>query len=165
LPAELVIFGVGVSPDLGFAHEFVLARDGGVVTDESLRVSDSVWVAGDIASVNGRRIEHWRVAQQHGRAAALAMMGQKACYQGVPYFWTYHFGRRLGYLGHASEWDETVIHGDLEGGEFMVFYLQGKRVKAVLNCGMETQMAALSEPMRGELTVDDAPVRNIIHGQ
>jgi NADPH-dependent 2,4-dienoyl-CoA reductase/sulfur reductase-like enzyme/nitrite reductase/ring-hydroxylating ferredoxin subunit len=159
---DLVILGVGVTPELGFAHDLPLAKDGGIATDERLRASDCVWVAGDIASVNGLRIEHWRVAQQHGRAAALAMLGGESCYRGVPYFWTYHFGRRLGYLGHASEWDETVIHGDLDGEEFMVFYLKDSLVKAVLNCGMETQMASLSEPMRGPLTLNHEPVRNII---
>jgi len=165
VPADLVILGVGVTPELGFAHDLPIAKDGGIATDERLRAGDCVWVGGDIASVNGLRIEHWRVAQQHGRVAALAMMGRNACYQGVPYFWTYHFGRRLGYLGHASDWDDTFIHGDLEGDEFMVFYLKGRLIKAVLNVGMETQMASLSEPMRGELTLDGEPARNIIRGQ
>jgi len=165
IPADLVILGVGVTPELGFPHDLPLAEDGGIATDEHLRARHSVWVAGDIASVNGLRMEHWRVAQQQGRVAALAMTGRNSCYQGVPYFWTYHFGKRLGYLGHASDWDRIYIHGHLDGEEFMVFYLKEKRVKAVLNCGMETLMASLAEPMRGHLTLDDQPVRNIIRGQ
>jgi NADPH-dependent 2,4-dienoyl-CoA reductase/sulfur reductase-like enzyme len=157
LPAGLVIMGVGVSPALDFEHDLPLAeKGGGISTDNSLRAAGDVWVAGDIANVNGARTEHWRVAQQHGRVAAIAMMGQKTKYEGVPFFWTYHFGKRLGYLGHGEDWDETFVKGDVSGFEFMIFYLKKGRLQAVLNCGFESQMAALAEPMRGNLTLDEA---------
>jgi hypothetical protein len=84
------------------------------------------------------------------------MLGQDATYEGVPFFWTYHFGKRLGYLGHAVDWDETFVKGDLAGKEYMVFYLKNDIVHAVLNCGFETQLAALSEPMRSKLTLPAA---------
>jgi NADPH-dependent 2,4-dienoyl-CoA reductase/sulfur reductase-like enzyme len=151
----MVIMGVGVSPDLEFEHDLPVSEEGGIKTDNSLRAAEHVWVAGDIANVEGTRIEHWRVAQQHGRIAALGMLGQTSNYQGGPYFWTYHFGKRLGYLGHASEWDDTFVKGSLESLEFLVLYLKSLRVVAVLNCGCESLMAAVAEPMRGNLTLKD----------
>jgi NADPH-dependent 2,4-dienoyl-CoA reductase/sulfur reductase-like enzyme len=157
LAASLVIMGIGVNPALDFEHDLPLAENGGgIATDSSLCAASQVWVAGDIANINGTRIEHWRVAQQHGRVAAIAMMGQKTKYEGVPFFWTYHFGKRLGYLGHGEDWDETFVKGDVSGFEFMIFYLKKGRLQAVLNCGFESQMAALAEPMRGNLTLDEA---------
>jgi NADPH-dependent 2,4-dienoyl-CoA reductase/sulfur reductase-like enzyme len=157
IAADLVIMGVGVSPDLDFEHDLPIdEKSGGIKTDKSLSAADSIWVAGDIASVNGSRIEHWRVAQQHGRIAGLAMAGNKVQYQGVPYFWTYHFGKRLGYLGRAEKWDQTFVKGDIDKFEFIVFYLNGGRVEAVLNCEFESQMAALAELMRNKPTLDEA---------
>ncbi len=157
LPADLVIMGVGVSPELGFTHDLPAATNGGgIKTDTSLRATQAVWVAGDIANMNGTRIEHWRVAQQHGRIAALGMMGQNATYEGVPFFWTYHFGKTLNYLGHAERWDETFIKGDIDELKFMVFYIRGGRVTAVLSCEYESQTAALAELMRGKLTLKEA---------
>jgi NADPH-dependent 2,4-dienoyl-CoA reductase/sulfur reductase-like enzyme len=157
VPGDLVIMGVGVSPELDFEHDLPVAEQGGGIrTDSSLRAAQAVWVAGDIANVNGRRIEHWRVAQQHGRMAALGMLGQKENYDGVPFFWTYHFGKRFGYLGHAENWDETFVKGDVSGLQFMIFYIKKGRIRAVLNCGFESQMAALAEPMRGSLALDEA---------
>jgi NADPH-dependent 2,4-dienoyl-CoA reductase/sulfur reductase-like enzyme/nitrite reductase/ring-hydroxylating ferredoxin subunit len=154
---ELAIMGVGVSPDLDFEHDLpVDEKSGGIKTDSSLAVAPGVWVAGDIASVNGSRIEHWRVAQQHGRLAALAMTGTKPQYEGVPYFWTYHFSKRLGYLGQAEKWDQTFVKGNIDKFEFIVFYINGGRVEAVLNCEFETQMAALAELMRSKPTLDEA---------
>jgi NADPH-dependent 2,4-dienoyl-CoA reductase/sulfur reductase-like enzyme len=62
---DFVILGVGVEPDLKFEHDLPLAADGGVLTEESLRARDKVWVAGDIANVAGLRIEHWRTAPSY----------------------------------------------------------------------------------------------------
>ena len=165
IPAELVIMGVGVEPELGFEHDLPLAPEGGGVrTDATLRAAGSVWVAGDIANVDGTRIEHWRLAEQHGRVAALAMlepaagtgMGHQVRYQGVPFFWTFHFGKRLGYLGQAKEWDEIVTDGQVEELDFLSFYVKDGLVKAFLSCGRDTQTAALAERMRASLTVAEA---------
>jgi apoptosis-inducing factor 3 len=162
IPTDLVVMGVGVSPALDFEHDLPVDENGGVRTDNSLRAANTVWVAGDIANVNGLRIEHWRVAQQHGRVAALAMLGQKVMHEGVPFFWTYHFGKRLGYLGHAEDWDATFVKGDIDGLEFIIFYLKNGRVEAVLNCGFESQTAALAELMRGKPTIEEALHPNFV---
>ena len=150
VPADMVIFGVGVEPDLGFAHDLPLAeKGGGLRTDGTLRAKANVWVAGDLASVDGTRIEHWRLAQQHGRVAARGMLGQDARYDGVPFFWTFHFGKRIGYLGHATEWDEVVSDGDVAGLEFVQFFVKSGKVEAVLTCGRDHQTAVLAEVLRG----------------
>jgi len=155
--ADLVVMGVGIEPELGFAHDLPLAEHGGGIrVDASLRAAGRVWVAGDIASVDGTRIEHWRLAQQHGRVAALAMQGREAQYEGVPFFWTFHFGKRLGYLGHAKQWDRIVTDGDVATLEFINLYVQDGLVKAALSCGRDRQMAGLAERMRGPLTLEQA---------
>ncbi|HEX3893991.1 MAG TPA: FAD-dependent oxidoreductase [Terracidiphilus sp.] len=157
LQADVVIAGVGVSPALNFSHDLPLSDKGGIRVDNSLRAAAGVWVAGDIAAIDGSRIEHWRVAQQHGRVAALAMIGDEAHYGGVPFFWTYHFGKRIDYLGASSHWDEIAFDGDPEEMKFTAFYLKndgGERmVEAVLSCGRETETAMLAEMMRTPITL------------
>ncbi len=163
VPADVVIEGVGVTPALGFKHDLPLAEEGkGVRVDGTLRAAGRVWVAGDIANVDGVRIEHWRLAEQHGRVAAKAMLGQEARYEGVPFFWTFHFGKRLGYLGHAEEWDEIVVEGDVAGMEFVTSYVQGGTVKAVLTCGRDAATARLAEVLRGEVGLEE--VRRAVAG-
>lgn len=154
IAADLVIEGVGVQPELGFAHDLPLAPNGGgIAADESLCALEHVWVAGDIANVNGTRIEHWRLAQQHGQIAALSMLGRDAKYDGVPFFWTFHFGKRLGYLGHANEWDEIVTEGDIRAFAFVNLYVKDAVVKAVLTCGQDSKTALLAEVMRTQPTL------------
>ncbi len=156
LAADLVLFGVGVSPALSFDHDLPLAKQGGgIAVDDTLRAADNVFVAGDIASVNGTRIEHWRLAEQHGTLAAHNMLGFGEHYESVPFFWTFHFGKRFGYLGHAKEWDEVVYDGDVEGLTFLAFYVKDGKVAAVLSCGRDHDTAALAEPMREPLSLAD----------
>ena len=156
LTADLVLFGVGVSPTLSFEHSLPLAEQtGGLATDNTLCVTDTVFVAGDIASVDGTRIEHWRLAEQHGMLAARNMLGFNEHYAGVPFFWTFHFGKRFGYLGHADSWDEIVYDGDVEALTFLAFYIKEGKVAAVLSCGRDHDTAALAEPMRQSLSIAD----------
>ena len=156
LAADLVLFGVGVSPTLSFEHDLPPAeKGGGVAVDDTLRAADGVFVGGDIASVNGTRIEHWRLAEQHGALAARNMLGFQQHYTGVPFFWTFHFGKRFGYLGHATEWDEIIYDGDVEALTFLAFYIKDGIVAAVLSCGRDHDTASLAEPMRNRSTLAD----------
>ena len=116
--------------------------------DAQLRVEEGLFAAGDIAAFPLRgdgqpvRVEHWRVAEQHGRLAAGNMLGGAKAYDAVPYFWTIHFMKRLDYIGHAEHWDEIVIDGDLKEPQFAAFYVERGRVSAVAGWGRDRQMAA-----------------------
>jgi apoptosis-inducing factor 3 len=138
-------------------------KDGGFDTDAHLRVADGLYAAGDIAAFplygtrSRIRVEHWRVAQQHGRVAALNMLGKAIAYDAVPYFWTIHFLKRLDYVGHCEKWDDIVIDGDLDKPEFCAFYVSGDTVEAVAGWGRDRQMAAALQLLteRRDWRVDD----------
>ena len=162
LPADLVVVGVGVRPATDFVEGVERAKDGGLPVDASMRVAQDVYAAGDIAAFplppdgTRTRIEHWRVAQQQARVAAANMLGGSAAYDGVPFFWTYHYGQNFEYLGHAETWDEEVVEGEIERQNFVALLLRRKRVAAVVACGRQRTTAALAERMREPLPVDEA---------
>jgi apoptosis-inducing factor 3 len=158
---DFVILGVGVEPSLKFEHDLPLAADGGILTDESLRAKDEVWVAGDIANVAGLRIEHWRVAQQHGMHAAKQMLGQRTPLRNVPFFWTYHFDKTIKYLGHADTWDDVSIIGDVRRLNFIALLSRRNEVIAVVSCNRDEETALLAELMRKPVSSKQA--RNAIH--
>lgn len=147
LPADLVVAGLGIKPAAEIIQNISLRKDGGVDVDSRLNVSGSVYAAGDIAAYPLRghgpqiRVEHWRVAEQHGRVAARNMLGGSETYDAVPYFWTIHFMQRLDYVGHAAEWDNVVIEGDLDKPQFMAFYLRNGSVAAVAGWDRDQLMA------------------------
>jgi apoptosis-inducing factor 3 len=162
LPVDVVIIGTGVRPATDFLHGVELADDGGIPVDSSMRAAPGLYAAGDIAqfplprSDKTLRIEHWRVAQQHARVAALNMAGGDVHYTGVPYFWTYHFGKNVEYLGHASEHDEVVIDGDLDAQSFIAYLMKDGQVAAAIACDHEAPAARLAEAMRSTLTLAQA---------
>jgi len=147
LPADLVVAGLGVTPATEVLKGASRREDGGVAVDAQLRVAEGLYAAGDIAAFplygSGERIrvEHWRVAEQHGRVAALNMMGRSTSYDAVPVFWTINFMKRLDYVGHATDWDEIVIDGDTEKPEFIAFYAKAGRVQAVAGWSRDQQIA------------------------
>jgi NADPH-dependent 2,4-dienoyl-CoA reductase/sulfur reductase-like enzyme len=151
LPADLVVVGFGVQPVTDFAKDLPLADDGGIVLDQFLSAAPGVFAAGDIARFPLRgdgppiRVEHWRVAEQQGRLAARNMAGEAVPYDAVPVFWTIQYMKRLDYIGHAKDWDETVIHGDLEKPEFLVYYVKNGRVIAAAGLDRDRDTAALIE--------------------
>ena len=118
IPADLALVGLGIKPATDAISGLPCNDDGSLNVDAQLRVADGLYAAGDIARFPYRgdgpaiRVEHWRVAQQHGRTAALAMLGKPVRYDAVPVFWTIQYLKRLDYIGHATEWDEIVLHGD-----------------------------------------------------
>lgn len=160
LPAELVLLGVGVSPVTAMLDDALLDEDGALPVDAGMRAADGLWAAGDIARFpyagEPARIEHWRLAQQHARIAAQNMLGGDARYRDVPFFWTFHFGKRIDYLGHAERWDKVVYEGEPERFEFIALLRQGDQVAAAVGCERQRAMALLAERMRQPLGVDEA---------
>ena len=141
--------GFGVTLATKAIKGLTLEEDGGLLVDSSLRVAANLYAAGDIAHFplqgDGApiRVEHWRVAEQHGRVAALNMLGRPARYDAVPVFWTIQYLKRLDYVGHATEWDEVVIHGDVGKPCFIAYYVRQNRVVAAVGMDRDQDMAAL----------------------
>jgi len=149
IAADLVVMGFGVTPATGFIRGVTLNDDGGVPVDAHLRAADGLYAAGDIASFPLRgdgaaiRVEHWRVAEQQGRIAAMNMLGRSVRYDAVPVFWTIQYMRTLDYIGHATSWDEIVVHGDLEEGKFLAYYVKDGVVAAAAGMDRDKDTAAL----------------------
>ncbi len=154
LEAGLVVVGVGVQPATGFLKGVALNKDGSVPADERLCAGKDFYVAGDIAEFPDARtgervrIEHWRLAEQHGMAAARNMLGKTEVFNRVPFFWTNQFGVNLRYVGHARAWDEIIFQGDPAAREFIAYYVRNSTILAAAGVGNDTQMAALAELMR-----------------
>lgn len=146
LPAQMVVIGAGVTPEVRLAQAagLQLGEGGGVRCSSRLETSlPGVYAAGDICEYesvvrDGRalRVEHWDVALNHGKTAALNMLGGDVAHETVPYFfsdladWT-----SLEYVGPAREWDEEIVRGSIEDGSFSNWYLRGGRVLGALSVG------------------------------
>jgi len=151
LKADFVVIGFGVKPVTDFLHGVARNRDGSLTVDATLRAAEGLFAAGDVARFPLRgdgapiRVEHWRVAEQHGRVAALAMLGRAVRYDAIPVFWTIQYLKRLDYIGHAENWDDIVVHGDVEKPEFIAYYVKDGRVVTAVGLDRDQDTAALIE--------------------
>jgi 3-phenylpropionate/trans-cinnamate dioxygenase ferredoxin reductase component len=140
---DLVVIGAGVTPDVTLAKSagLEIGEAGGVKCSAQLESSVAgIFAAGDICEydspVHGRpmRIEHWDVAFNQGKTAALNMLGRGVEHDVVPYFfsdladWT-----SMEYVGPGS--GDLVVRGSLEDGDFTAFYLDDGHVAAALTVG------------------------------
>jgi NADPH-dependent 2,4-dienoyl-CoA reductase/sulfur reductase-like enzyme/nitrite reductase/ring-hydroxylating ferredoxin subunit len=152
--ADVVIVGVGVRPATDFLDGFELRKDGGVVADANLQIGDGIYAAGDIVHFpdartrESTRIEHWRTALQLGRCAAHNMAGKATPFDGVPFFWTTQFDVTLNYVGHATGWDRTIVQGNIESQDFLVFYVKDDSVQAVAGMNRDYELDVWEERFR-----------------
>jgi 3-phenylpropionate/trans-cinnamate dioxygenase ferredoxin reductase component len=146
IPADAVIIGAGVNPDVMLARSagLELGESGGVRVNTRLESSaPGIFAAGDMAEYEsvvhgGRRIrvEHWDVAFNHGKTAALNMLSHDVAHDVVPYFFSdLSDWAAIEYVGPAYDWDREVIRGSVDDGAFSVFYLVGGHVAGALSVG------------------------------
>ncbi|CAL1716035.1 unnamed protein product [Somion occarium] len=151
LPADAVIMGVGVAPATEYlkaskGFEQAVDRTGAVTVDEYLRVKGldgSVYAIGDIAlypqpgTGELRRIEHWNVAGNQGRAVGKTIAeGKGQPFVKVPIFWSAQ-GQQLRYCGVGAGFDDVIVDGNLDELKFVVYYLKQNKY-ATRSCGEQS---------------------------
>jgi 3-phenylpropionate/trans-cinnamate dioxygenase ferredoxin reductase component len=163
--ADVVVAGVGITPNTGLAEAAGLAVDDGIVVDEYLRSSDpDVFAAGDVASSwypsLGRhlRLEHWSAALNQGPAAAAGMAGRATAYDRVPYFFSDQYDMGMEYSGYvqAGRYDQVVFRGEVAKREFIAFWLGQGRVLAGMNVNIWDVTDAIAALVRSGAQVDPA---------
>ncbi|MEV4893006.1 FAD-dependent oxidoreductase, partial [Nonomuraea sp. NPDC055795] len=161
LEADLVLVGIGATPDTGLAVDAGLDVADGILTDAALRTSDpDVYAAGDVAEsfnpLYGRRlrVEHWANALNGGPAAARSMLGQDVVYDRVPYFFSDQFEIGMEFSGDIQGYDEVVFRGDVGELEFIAYWLRDGRVVAGMNVNVWDVVGDIQDLIRSGVKVD-----------
>ena len=170
LDADAVVIGVGAAPDTMLARSagLELGDTGGVRVDSRLQSrTPGIFAAGDVAEYEsvvhgGRRlrIEHWDVAFSQGRTVALNMLGRDEPHDVVPYFFSdLSDWVSLEYVGPAFDWDEEVVRGSIDEGEFSVWYLKGGGVAGALSIGRSEDLVHAARLLATGAALDDRATR------
>lgn len=139
--ADLLVVGIGASPDVALAEAAGLTVDDGILVDERMRTSrPDVFAAGDVARAHhpvlGRsiRVEHWDNAIRQGRVAGSTMAGGDAEATDLPYFFTDQYDLGMEYVGDVGPdgYDEVVVRGDLAKRVFKAYWVSDGLVVAAM---------------------------------
>jgi 3-phenylpropionate/trans-cinnamate dioxygenase ferredoxin reductase component len=142
IPADVVVVGVGIRPNVELAKASGLLVEDGIVVDEHLVTTDpDIFAAGDVANAHNPqlgqqlRVQHWSNAHDQGPAAARSMLGFDEPYSKIPYFFSdqYDVGMEYSGIARPGEYDEVIYRGDVASREFCAFWLSERRVIAGMN--------------------------------
>jgi 3-phenylpropionate/trans-cinnamate dioxygenase ferredoxin reductase subunit len=138
IPADFVLVGVGVLPNMELALAAGLTCGNGIVVDAQMRTSHpDVFAAGDVAwrplvhFDREGRLESVHNAIEGGKLAAAAILSAAQPAIEAPWFWSDQFDLKLQTAGLWTGADETVVRGDPGTRAFAVFYLKEGRLIAV----------------------------------
>ena len=141
LPADLVVYGIGVLPNAELASEAGLAVNNGIVVDAQLLTSDpAVSAIGDVVSFPSSwspqpiRLESVQNAVDQAKTVAARLMGKPTSYTALPWFWTDQGEFKLQIAGLSEGHDETVVLGSLEQHQISVLCFRAGRLVAVESC-------------------------------
>jgi 3-phenylpropionate/trans-cinnamate dioxygenase ferredoxin reductase subunit len=138
LPCQLVVAGIGITPNSELVAAAGGAVENGVLVDEHCRTSlPDVYAAGDVTNhlhpLFGRlRVEHWNNGYQQGQAAARSMLGRGRPYDYLHSFWSDQYEHLIEYVGFAASWDRLVFRGPPGSRKFLGFYLKDGLVRAAV---------------------------------
>jgi 3-phenylpropionate/trans-cinnamate dioxygenase ferredoxin reductase subunit len=138
LPADFVVVGVGILPNMEIAAAAGLDTADGVVVDDRCRTSDpDIFAIGDCTfhpnDIYGRRLrlESVHNALEQAKTAASNICGVDSSYCQVPWFWSDQYDIKLQIAGLSEGYDDVVLRGDPSGGSFACFYLADSILIAV----------------------------------
>lgn len=161
--ADLVLVGVGITPNVALAQDAGLEVDNGIKVDEQLRTADpAVYAAGDVANAahpryaRHIRVEHWANARRQGATVARTMLGRGAAYDRIPYFFSDQYDIGMEYTGYVDPdgYDRVVIRGDVGAREFVAFWVADGRVMAGMNVNVWDVTAPIEHLVRSGHRVD-----------
>jgi 3-phenylpropionate/trans-cinnamate dioxygenase ferredoxin reductase component len=138
LPADLVVVGVGVLPNIELAAQAGLPVAAGVIVNEQLLTADpDISAIGDCALFasprfgGALRLESVQNATDQARCVAARLTGDAKTYDGLPWFWSDQGDDKLQIAGLTTGYDQVVVRGDREQRSFSAFCYKSRQLVGI----------------------------------
>lgn len=138
LPADLVVVGVGVLPNVELAAEAGLPVASGIIVNAHLVSPDpNISAIGDCALFasprfgGSLRLESVQNATDHARCVAARLTGDDRAYDEKPWFWSDQGADKLQIAGLTTGYDRVVLRGEPSQGAFSAFCYRGEKLLGI----------------------------------
>jgi len=176
-PADLIIAGVGVLPNVELAQTTGLTAANGIAIDESLQTDDrNIFAVGDCAEFpcafasTRIRLESVQNAADQAQHVAATIADKRTAYRALPWFWTDQFHVKLQMAGISHGHDRVVTRGSPASGKLSIFYFKGERLIAIdsinrpLDHMMGRKLISANVPLTPEQAADESfDLRHLAH--
>ncbi|HEY4920379.1 MAG TPA: FAD-dependent oxidoreductase [Xanthobacteraceae bacterium] len=160
LTADIVVVGIGATPDDRVAAAAGIRCDNGIVVDEYCRTSHpAIFAAGDVVRFPGPhgpvRLEDWRHAQDQGTVAGRNAADGRDIYRSVPSFWSEQYDLYIQGLGWPAP-NAPRVRRQLAGKSMLGFETDGSRITAALGINSQRDIATVRRLIERRIPVDPA---------
>ncbi len=136
IDADMVIVGIGVTPNDQLAADAGLEVQNGIVVDGFGRTTDpQIYAAGDCVVQDWKgqsvRLESVQNAVDQAEAIAAVLAGGSAPYDPKPWFWSDQYDVKLQIAGFNLGYDRTVVRPGAREGSLSIWYFKGSDFIAV----------------------------------
>jgi len=165
LPADLVVVGVGVIPNVELAAEAGLPVASGIVVDEQLLTADpNISAIGDCALFSSHRfgevmrLESVQNATDQARCVAARLTGDARTYDGYPWFWSDQGDDKLQIAGLTAGFDQVVVRGSVAERSFSAFCYKAGQLIGIesVNRASDHVLGRKLLPTGGNITPEQA---------
>ena len=143
LMSDLIIIGVGSTPNTEIFRNTSLKIDNGILTDEFSATSiEDVYAAGDVSNFyhpfyqDYMRLESYKHAQNHGINAGKNLIGLKTSYSEIPWMWSDQFNLNLQLTGICNDYETTVQRGSTLEEGIIYFFLKNRKIMGACGLGV-----------------------------
>jgi 3-phenylpropionate/trans-cinnamate dioxygenase ferredoxin reductase subunit len=164
---DFVVAGIGIEPMVDMLEGSGIDIDNGVVVDEYCQTNvTGVFAAGDVANhyhpvFNRRiRVEHWQNAIKQGAAAARNMIGKRVAYDEIHWFWSDQYDANLQYAGFHVKWEQLVVRGRLDSGNYLACYVNDGRIDAAVGLNRGKDLRRVMPLIKSRRAVDLEQLRD-----
>lgn len=165
VPADVVMVGVGVRPDLRLVEGTDIRTGRGILVDGGGRTTvENVFAAGDVAEsvhplLDGPHVlESVQNAVSQGKIVAGNLLGGNLEYSEVPWFWSEQYDCRLQMAGVPRPSDHHVFRTNPDTGGLSVFCVSAERVSAVQCIDSPRDYMVGRQLIQHRTPVGDAPL-------
>ena len=143
LLSDLIIIGVGSSPNTEIFQNTSLKIDNGILTDEFSATSiEDVYAAGDVSNFyhpfyqDYMRLESYKHAQNHGINAGKNLIGLKTSYIEIPWMWSDQFNLNLQLTGICNDYEASVQRGSTLEEGIIYFFIKNRKIMGACGLGV-----------------------------
>jgi 3-phenylpropionate/trans-cinnamate dioxygenase ferredoxin reductase component len=160
LRADLIVVGIGSTPNDRLAADAGLAVDDGVVVDERCRTSDRfIFAAGDVVRFPGPqglvRLENWRHALDQGGVAGRNAAGADEVYASVPSFWSEQYDLYVQGVGWSAP-GNIRVRRPVAGKTDILFEVSGDCLVYAMGINVQRDLSMARRLIERRVPVDPA---------